>query len=140
MAASEVEGRGRVTIFSMFGPVFAYASRIEDGRQIAYIGPVTPGVDWRMIWKMATRCNRNAVSQPEKARWIISQANRALVCGDTVAKLSDSTWEMRSEGRRIDVETTWCWHDELVTGDMHVPSLTGEQTALKSTRWPHYAA
>ena len=99
MVTSEVSGQGRITVFSMFGPVFACAARIVDGRQTAFIGPVTPGVGWRTLWKMSARCGRIVAAEQEKARWVITQANRALICGDAVVNLADSKWEMVSDSR-----------------------------------------
>ncbi|QDN57407.1 hypothetical protein [Streptomyces sp. S1D4-20] len=133
-------GQGRITIFSMFGPVFGYASRLEDGKQVAYIGPVTPGVDWRKLWQIAERCNRATAAEPERAAWIISQANRSLISGsDVVVKLPDDKWEMDTGGWRVPIDT-WCWQDALVTGSFSVPALTAEQIAVKPTLYPHYAS
>jgi hypothetical protein len=135
-----VEGQGRITVFSVFGPVFAYVSRLEHGQQIAYIGPVTPGVHWRKLWQMADRCCRPTEPESAKAAWIISQANRSLICGsDLVARLPDEKWEMEEGGWRVDVGT-WCNQNALVTGHLRVPSLTGDQVSPKPTCWPRYAA
>lgn len=138
MVTSEATGHGRITVFSVFGPAFAYATRTVEGRQIAFIGPVTPGVGWRKLWQMATQCGSPRGTEQERARWIITQANRALICGDVVVNLSDSKWEMSGGGRVTDVEN-WCGSNVLVTGDMHVPDLTAEQTARQFTYWPEYA-
>lgn len=132
-------GHGRVTVFSMFGPVFGYASRLEDGRQVAYVGPVTPGVHWRKLWLIADRCCRATETEKSKAAWIVSQANRSFICGsDVVVKLPDEKWEMEAGGWQVELDATWCGQDALVTGHFSVPVLTVEQTGLKPTFFPHY--
>jgi hypothetical protein len=140
MTVSAATGQGRITVFSMFGPAFAYVTRLVGGQQIAYVGPVTPGVHWRKVRQMAARCSRATADDQEKARWIITQANRALICGsDVIVKLSDEKWEMGDVGWRVDVGS-WCNQNVLVVGDMNVPSLTADQVASQPTLWPHYAA
>ncbi|MFF1401762.1 hypothetical protein [Streptomyces sp. NPDC058294] len=140
MATAEAaKGRGRVTVFSMFGPVFAYASRLVDGRQLAYVGPLTPGVSWRKLWQIADRCCRERDTEAEKARWIVTQANRSFICGsDVVVKLPGADWEMEAGGRQVDIGT-WSYQNVLVTGNFAVPVLTEEQIAPKPTAYPHYA-
>ncbi len=140
MATAEAaKGRGRITVFSMFGPVFGYASRLVDDEQVAYVGPVTPGMHWRKLWLMADRCNRETAAESEKACWIVTQANRSLICGsDVVVKLSDADWEMEAGGWQVQLEP-WCGQNALVTGNMSVPSLTPEQIVLKPTLYPHHA-
>lgn len=141
MATAEAaKGRGRVCVFTMFGPVFGYASKLVDGRQVAYVGPVTPDVHWRKLWLMADRCCRPTESEDQKARWIISQANRALTCGSgVVVKLSDTEWEMEAGGWQVELENDWCHQDALATGPLTVPLLTQEQIEPKPTFYPHYA-
>ncbi|MBT2418369.1 hypothetical protein J7F01_41040 [Streptomyces sp. ISL-22] len=140
MATAEAaKGRGRVTVFSMFGPVFGYASAFVDGRTVAYVGPVTPCVHWRRLWVMADRCNRETATEAEKATWIVSQANRSLICGsDVVVKLSAGDWEVEAGGWQVDLGT-WCGQNVLVTGTLSVPALSAEQMAPKPTRFPQYA-
>lgn len=140
MATAETaKGQGRITVFSMFGPVFGYASRLTDGQQVAYVGPLTPGVHWRKLWQMADRCNRDTATEAEKAAWIVTQANRAFICGsDVVVKLADDTWEMEEGGWQVEMGT-WCGQNVLVTGNLSVPALTAEQTASKPTFYPQYA-
>ncbi|MEV7003894.1 hypothetical protein AB0N62_40485 [Streptomyces sp. NPDC093982] len=141
MATAEAaKGRGRVCVFSMFGPVFGYASTLVDGRQVAYLGPVTPGVHWRKLWLMADRCNRDTTTEAEKARWIVNQANRSLICGsDVVVKLPDADWELEASGWQVDLGS-WCGQNTLITGTLSVPDLTAEQAELKPTRFPQSAA
>jgi hypothetical protein len=139
MTATVVTGQGRITVFSMFGPTFAYVSQIVEGERVAYIGPVTPGVQWRKLRQMAAQCSRINATAQEKARWVVLQAHRALVCGDVIVKLSDEKWEMTNRAQMIDVGN-WCGHSALVLGDMYVPSLAADQVASRPTRWPNYAA
>ncbi|MFF3912683.1 hypothetical protein ACFYZB_04230 [Streptomyces sp. NPDC001852] len=141
MATAEAaKGQGRVCVFSMFGPVFGYASAFVDGRTIAYVGPVTPGVHWRKLWSMADRCCRDRDSDVDKAMWIVSQANRSFICGsDVVVKLPNEDWEMEAGGWQVDIGT-WCGQNTLVTGALTVSALTAEQTAPKPTFYPQYAA
>ncbi|MFE7273627.1 hypothetical protein [Streptomyces sp. NPDC057623] len=140
MATAEAaKGRGRLCVFTMFGPVFGYASRLVDGRQVAYIGPVNPAVRWRKVWVMADRCNRATATETEKAAWIVTQANRSLICGsDVVVKLPDEDWEMEAGGWQVDLGT-WCGQNTLVTGNLSVPALTPEQIESKPTLYPEYA-
>lgn len=141
MATAEgTTGQGRVTAFSVFGPVFGYASRMEDGRQVAYIGPLTPGVSWRQLWKFATECNVPAAGDVRKAEWIVTQASRAFICGsDVVVKLPDASWEMKPGGRRVDLPGPWANQDVLVTGNLAVPDLSDEQLAPKPSYYPRSA-
>ncbi|WP_030563635.1 hypothetical protein [Streptomyces aureocirculatus] len=132
------KGQGRVAAFSLFGPVFGYTSKLVEDQQIAYIGPVTPGVQWEKLWQMANRCCRSTAQEGEKARWIITQATRAVIMGaDLVAKLPRGEWGLQRGGRRADVGN-WSHHDVLVTGNMTVPVLTPEQISIKHTRYPQY--
>ncbi|MFE0189079.1 hypothetical protein [Streptomyces sp. NPDC058989] len=132
------KGTGRVTAFSMFGPVFGYVSRLVDGYQTAYVGPLTPGVRWPRLWHMATRCCRTTAQDREKAQWIITQATRAFVMGaDVVAKLPDAAWRLEPGERRIDV-ADWASHHALVVGNMTVSDLTPEQISMKHSCYPHY--
>ncbi|AJT65189.1 hypothetical protein [Streptomyces chattanoogensis] len=129
---------GRVTAFSMFGPVFGYASKLVDDQQIAYVGPLTPGVQWAKLWQMAARCCRDSAQDREKAQWIVTQATRAFIMhADLVAKLPNSEWMLDGGGRRVDVGG-WANHDALVTGNMTVPDLPPEQISMKHTYYPHY--
>ena len=140
MATAEAaKGQGRVCVFSMFGPVFGYASRLVDGRQVAYVGPLTPDVPWRKLWSMADRCCRVRDAETDKAQWIVTQANRAFITGaDVVVKLPDAEWAMEAGGWQVDLGT-WCNQNVLVTGGMSVPVLTAEQIAPKRTFYPQYA-
>jgi hypothetical protein len=141
MATAEgSKGRGRLTAFSMFGPVLGYVSTLVDTQQVAYIGPLTPGIDWRKLWQMAERCCMERAPETRKAEWIITQASRAFICGsDVVVKLSDTDWEMESGGRLVELGGSWCNQDVLVTGNLTVPELTAEQIAPKFTYYPQYA-
>ncbi|MGG7570341.1 hypothetical protein [Streptomyces sirii] len=132
------KGTGRVTAFSMFGPVFGYASNLVDGLQTAYVGPLTPGVRWPKLWQMATRCCRATAQDREKAQWIITQASRAFIMSaDLVVKLPKAAWHMEPGERRIDV-VDWSNHHALVVGNMTIPALTSEQLAMKHTYYPQY--
>ncbi|MDO0934820.1 hypothetical protein QQY66_25240 [Streptomyces sp. DG2A-72] len=138
--ADETKGQGRVTVFSMFGPVFGYTSRIVDDQQVAYVGPLTPGVNWRKLWQMAERCNVPGARDARRAEWIVSQVSRAFICGsDVVVKFSEADWEMEPGGRRMELESSWCNQDVLATGNLTMPELTDDQVAPKFTYYPQYA-
>lgn len=108
MAVDEtVSGQSRVTVFRMFGTVFGYATHSLDGRgigEVAVVGPLTPGVEWRRLWEMAeTMCSPRA-GNGEHARWIMAQANRSFTCGsDVVVKFSQGKWKL-ARGKRADLD------------------------------------
>ncbi|MDT9701358.1 hypothetical protein [Streptomyces sp. P17] len=78
--------------------------------------------------------------QSGKAGWIVTQANRSLICGsDVPVKLSDAEWSMEAGGWQVQLGT-WCGHDTPLTGNLHVPALTAAQTAPKPTRYSHWAS
>ncbi|MGW0731428.1 hypothetical protein [Streptomyces sp. NPDC002851] len=132
------KGQGRVTAFSIFGPVFGYASKLVDDHQIAYVGPLTPGVQWATLWQLAARCCRESARDQERAQWIITQATRAFIMqADIVANLPTADWRMEPGGRRSDVGS-WANHEVLITGNMSVPDLTPEQVSKQHTHYPHY--
>ncbi|MFJ1749864.1 hypothetical protein ACIOJD_26995 [Streptomyces sp. NPDC088116] len=141
MASAEgSKGRGRVLAFSLFGPVFGYASTLVDNQQVAYIGPLTPGVNWRKLWRMAERCHSDGASESRKAQWIVSQAFRAFICGsDVVRRLPDADWEMEPGGWLVELGGPWCNQDVLVTGNLTVPELAAEHIETKPTYFPQYA-
>ncbi|KUF19469.1 hypothetical protein [Streptomyces silvensis] len=131
-------GQGRVAVFSLFGPAFGYASKLVENQQIAYIGPVTRGVPWQTLWQMADRCCRLSAQDIEKARWIVTQATRAVIVGaDLVVKMPDEKWQLQGGGRRAGL-ASWAHHDVLITGDMAVPALTSAQLSVKHTRYPQH--
>ncbi|GGP71875.1 hypothetical protein [Streptomyces melanogenes] len=133
------KGMGRVTVFSMFGPVFGFASLHEDGKQLAYVGPLTPGVSWEALWVMASKCNRIGASDHVRAQWIVTQATRSFIMhADLVVQLDAAEWWMTGHRRLVESLSGWCNQDVLVTGCMRVPELTDEQIALKPTFYPHY--
>ncbi|MBJ7002008.1 hypothetical protein ACFYMX_22840 [Streptomyces griseofuscus] len=128
-----------MTAFSLFGPVFGYATTLVEDRQFAYVGPLTPGVGWRLLWRMAERCHKDGVTEARKAEWIVSQASRAFICGSgVVAKLSDTDWVMEPGGWAVRLDGSWCNQDVLVTGDLTVPVLAAGQIAAKHSRFPQY--
>ncbi|MGM9332351.1 hypothetical protein [Streptomyces murinus] len=134
------KGRGRVVVFSLFGPVFGYATTLVDDRQFAYVGPLTPGVGWRLLWRMAERCHNDGVTEARKAEWIVSQASRAFICGSgVVVKLSETDWVMEPGGWAVELDGSWCNQDVLVTGDLVVPGIPAEQIATRDSRFPQYA-
>ncbi|MFI5800134.1 hypothetical protein [Streptomyces sp. NPDC051677] len=141
MATAEgTKGRGRVTVFSLFGSVFGYASTIVDDQQVAYIGPLTPGIDWRKLWQLAEWNHNGGASESRKAQWIVSQASRAFICGsDVVVKLFNADWEMDPGGWVVELGGSWSNQDVLVTGNLTVPDLTAEQIAPKHTYYPQCA-
>nr|WP_145485769.1 MULTISPECIES: hypothetical protein [Streptomyces] len=129
-----------MTVFSLFGPVFGYATTLVEDRQFAYVGPLPPGVGWRLLWRMAERCHNDGAAEARKAEWIVSQASRASTCGSgVVVKLSDTDWAMEPGGWAVRLDGSWCNQDVLVTGDLTVPVLAAEQIATRHSRFPQYA-
>lgn len=140
MTTEGVKGRGRVTVFSLFGPVFGYATTLVEDRQLAYVGPLTPGIGWRLLWRMAERCHTDGAAEARKAEWIVSQASRAFICGSgVVVKLSDADWVMAPGGWTVELGGSWCNQDVLVTGDLTVPALAAGQLAARHSHFPLYA-
>ncbi|MDK9497476.1 hypothetical protein QEZ40_002413 [Streptomyces katrae] len=113
-------GRGRVTVFAVFGTVFGYATHHLDERRIgdvAVIGPLTPGVEWPRLWQMARTCGRPAAKDAELAQWILIQATRAFVCGsDRIVQLEGRGWKLEPGGKRVAFEATYANRDQLWTG------------------------
>ncbi|GGZ28468.1 hypothetical protein CP967_20905 [Streptomyces nitrosporeus] len=130
-------GRGRVTVFAMFGTVFGYATHHLDERRIgdvAVIGPLTPGVEWPRLWQMARSCGRPTAKDTELAQWILTQATRAFVCGsDRIAHFPDRGWKLEPGGKRVSFETTYANRDQLRTGNLTVEGLTPDHTAERPT-------
>ncbi|MFD3550075.1 hypothetical protein ACFWUW_31595 [Streptomyces sp. NPDC058655] len=126
-------GRGRVTVFAMFGAVFGYATHHLDDRRIgevAVIGPLSPGVEWPRLWQMARTCGRPAAKEAERAQWILIQATRSFVCGsDRIAQFEDQGWKLEPGGKRVSFETTYANRDHLWTGNLTVDGLTPDQVA-----------
>ncbi|MFY4719335.1 hypothetical protein [Streptomyces sp. LaBMicrA B280] len=129
-----------MTVFSLFGPVFGYATTLVEDRQFAYVGPLTPGVGWHLLWRMAERCHNDGATEARKAEWIVSQASRAFICGSgVVVKLSDADWVMEPGGWAVELGGSWCNQDVLVTGDLTVPVLAAGQVAVRRGHFPQYA-
>lgn len=138
MPEAALEGQGRVVAFTMFGPVFGYASESGGDLQTAYVGPLTPGVPWVRLWRLATRCCREPAQDRERAQWIITQSTRAVITqADVVAQLAHAPWRMAAGGRRMSVGH-WANHEVLITGNMSVPDLAPGQVSSRPTRYPHY--
>ncbi|MEV7419651.1 hypothetical protein [Streptomyces sp. NPDC089919] len=132
-------GRGRVTVFSMFGVVFGYATHHLDERRlgdVAVIGPLTPGVEWPRLWSMARTCGRSTASEVEHAQWVLTQATRSLVCGsDRIARFDRQEWRLEPGGKRVAFAVTYANRDHLWTGNMAVEGLTPEQVAEHPTAY-----
>ncbi|MFJ1926458.1 MULTISPECIES: hypothetical protein [unclassified Streptomyces] len=130
-------GRGRVTVFAMFGTVFGYATHHLDERRIgdvAVIGPVTPGAEWPRLWQMARSCGRPAARDTELAQWILIQATRAFVCGsDRIAQFHDQGWKLEPGGKRASFEVVYANRDHLWTGNLTVDGLSPAQVAERSS-------
>lgn len=133
-------GRSRVTVFAMFGVVFGYATHHLDERRIgdvAVIGPLTPGVEWPRLWKMARACGKTAAKDPELAQWILIQATRSFVCGsDRIAQFHRQSWKLEPGGKRVSFDATYAHRDHLWTGNMTVDGLTPEHVAEQPTLYP----
>ncbi|GHB40531.1 hypothetical protein GCM10010347_07690 [Streptomyces cirratus] len=128
---------GRVTVFTMFGVVFGYATHHLDDRRIGdvgVVGPVTPGVGWPRLWDMARKCGKSAAKDTELAQWILIQATRAFVCGsDRIAQFEQQGWKLEPGGKRVSFEATYANRDHLWTGNLTVEGLTPEQAAEQPT-------
>ncbi|MER5727804.1 hypothetical protein ABT084_05510 [Streptomyces sp. NPDC002138] len=126
-------GRGRVTVFALFGTVFGYTSHHLDERRIgevAIVGPLSPGADWFRLWQMAAEMCKDGTPRVGLAQWILTQATRAFVVGsDRIAQFEAQSWKLESGGRRVGFGVTYANHDELWTGNMTVEGLTPEQVA-----------
>ncbi|MFE2926459.1 hypothetical protein [Streptomyces goshikiensis] len=132
-------GRGRVTVFAMFGVVVGYATHHLDRRQIgdvAVVGPLTPGVEWPRLWQLARNCARTTATEEELARWILTQATRSFICGsDRVAQFQDQGWKLEPGGKRVSFDATCANRDHLWTGNLTVEGLTPKQVAPHPTRY-----
>ncbi|WP_330330538.1 hypothetical protein OHS33_12880 [Streptomyces sp. NBC_00536] len=130
-------GRGRVTVFRMFGAVFGYATHSLDERnlgEVAVVGPLTPGVEWGRLWEMARAMCRASEGESEHARWIMAQANRSFTCGgDVVVKFPRGDWKL-ARGKRADLGG-YCHRDHLWTGAMTVEEATPEQVAAYASTY-----
>ncbi|MEU9716003.1 hypothetical protein [Streptomyces sp. NPDC047976] len=130
-------GRGRVTVFAMFGVVFGYATHHLDQRRIgdvAVVGPLTPGVEWGRLWQMARTCGRPTATDHELAQWILTQATRSFVCGsDRIAHFQEQDWKLQPGGKRVSFDATYANRDHLWTGVLTVEGLTPDQTAERPT-------
>ncbi|WP_299542151.1 hypothetical protein [uncultured Streptomyces sp.] len=128
-----LSGRGRVTVFALFGTVVGYTPHHLDERRIgdvAVIGPLTPGVEWPQLWQMARSCLRPAARDTELAQWILIQATRAFVCGsDRIAQFHDQGWKLEPGGKRVAFETAYAHRDRLWTGNLTVDGLRPDQVA-----------
>lgn len=135
----DLTGRGRVTVFAMFGTVFGYANHHLDERRIgdvAVIGPLTPGVEWPRLWQMARTCGRPAAKDTELAQWILIQATRAFVCGsDRIAHFHEQGWKLEAGGKRASFDTTYASRDQLWTGNLTVDGLSPGQVAERPSRY-----
>ncbi|MFC9293116.1 hypothetical protein ACFTWH_01365 [Streptomyces sp. NPDC057011] len=121
----------------MFGVVFGYATHSLDQRrlgEVALVGPLTPGVEWRRLWEMARSMCRPTEGEAEHARWIMAQANRAFICGsDVIVRLPQAVWKVGG-GRRVGLGG-YCNRDQLWTGNMTVEDVSPEQVAERPSRY-----
>lgn len=128
-------GRGRVTVFLMFGVVFGYAAHHLDERRIGdvgVVGPLSPGVEWPTLWEMARACGRPTASDVELGQWILIQATRALVCGsDRIVQFAQVRWKLESGGKRVGFVAAYANRDQLWTGNLTVDGVTPEQVAVR---------
>ncbi|QDY77923.1 hypothetical protein [Streptomyces qinzhouensis] len=138
MAADEgLTGSSRVTVFAMFGVAFGYATHHLDARRVgdvAVVGPLTPGVEWGLLWQMARNCGRATAGEAELARWVLTQATRAFVCGSgRIAQFPEQGWKLEPGGKRVRFDSTYANRDQLWTGNLTVEGLAPDQVAQRPT-------
>ncbi|AZK95302.1 MULTISPECIES: hypothetical protein [Streptomyces] len=138
MTSDEVlTGTSRVTVFALFGVVFGYATHHLDARRIgevAVIGPLTSGVDWKHLWQMARDCGRPTAGDAELAQWVLTQATRAFVCGsDRIAQFDANGWRLEPGGMRVRFESTYANRDQLWLGNLTVDGLAEDQVSWRPT-------
>ncbi|MFG2713744.1 hypothetical protein ACGFX2_24750 [Streptomyces goshikiensis] len=118
-----LSGRGRVTVFVMFGVVVGYATHQLDRRQIgdvAVVGPLTPGVEWPRLWQLARNCARATATEGELAHWILTQATRSFICGsDRIAQFHDQGWKLAPGGKRVRFDATYAKPRPPLDGQPH---------------------
>ncbi|MFC8505647.1 hypothetical protein ACFU3J_01295 [Streptomyces sp. NPDC057411] len=74
----------RVTVFHMFGELFAYTTRSEGDipyGEIGIVAVLNPGTSPGALWTLATQFCRERDQAEQHAQWITSQASRARVAG-----------------------------------------------------------
>jgi hypothetical protein len=132
-SGESLSGVSRVTVFAMFGVVFGYATHHLDARRIgdvAIVGPLTPGIEWGRLWQMARTCGRPTAGETELARWVLTQATRAFVCGsDRIAQFHEQGWKLEPGGKRVHFKATYAHRDQLWIGNLTVDGLTADQVA-----------
>ncbi|MFJ8230634.1 hypothetical protein ACIQ9E_11860 [Streptomyces sp. NPDC094448] len=135
MDSGGLVGSGRVTVFHMFGVVFGYATHHLDDRRlgdIGVVGPLTPGVGWRLLWQMAEDMNAVDASRDKLGRWILVQATRAFVCGSgRIAHCEDQGWRLEQGGHRVRFADAYCNRYGLWTGDLTVSGMAVDQVAMR---------
>ncbi|MGW2842804.1 hypothetical protein ACWCWD_34080 [Streptomyces sp. NPDC001493] len=138
MASGEgLTGSSRVTVFALFGVVVGYATHHLDTRligDVAVLGPLTPGTEWRHLWRMARNCGRPTADEKELAQWLLTQATRALVCGsDRIAQFPERGWKLEPGGMCVRFDAPYANRDQLWTGNLTVEGLAPEQVAERPT-------
>ncbi|AZK94777.1 MULTISPECIES: hypothetical protein [Streptomyces] len=130
-----LDGRGRVTVFHMFTVVFGYTTHHMDERRlgdIGVVGPLTPGVSWQELWRMAAAMNTEGASRDKLARWILLQATRAFVCGSgRIGHYDSRTWKLGPDGHRVRFADAYCNRYGLWTGDLTVAGMASDQVAMR---------
>ncbi|GGT31185.1 hypothetical protein [Streptomyces purpureus] len=116
----------RVTVFHMFGELFAYSTRSEGDIACGEVGIVgvldhdsSPGI----LWTLATQYCRERDQAEQHAQWITSQASRARVSGGgRLADLRDARWEFQKH-KEHRFGALYFNHELLRTGHMRVVGL-----------------
>ncbi|MET9673510.1 hypothetical protein ABZY68_10520 [Streptomyces sp. NPDC006482] len=118
----------RVTVFHMFGEVFAYTTQSEGTLtygEVGIVGVLDRNTSPRLLWHLAEAHCRERDQADHHARWIASQASRARVTGSgRLADLRQSVWkfnpdkEHRFDGLNFNHEILRTGHLELTGLDL----------------------
>ncbi|WP_405948270.1 hypothetical protein OG588_18505 [Streptomyces prunicolor] len=122
MSLTELTATSRVTVFPLETLTLAYTTQSSDERGLGDIGLVAV-VDvlseGEELWRLARSLGgRN--SDADRARWILTQANRARVVA-AYTDLPRTTWTAYIR-RRIDLDVLFANHDTLLTGRISLPT------------------
>lgn len=116
----------RVTVFHMFGEVFAYTTQSENPLtigEVGIIGVLDPSTSPRLLWHLAEAHCRERDQTGDHARWIVNQATRARVIGSgRLDDLRKAEWKF-SPDQRYHFGRLYSNHETLRTGRLEVAGL-----------------
>ncbi|MFE5710496.1 hypothetical protein ACFQ7J_06675 [Streptomyces sp. NPDC056501] len=116
----------RVTVFHMFGEVFAYTTRSESPLmigEVGIIGVLDPNTSPRLLWHLAEAYCRERDQTGDHARWLVNQATRARVVGSgRLGDLRKSEWKFSAD-KRYHFGRLYSNHMILRTGLLEVVGL-----------------